>query len=307
MPTVLVTGATGFLGSHLVKKLLDESYQVVIFKRSFSDANRIKDVLSELLVFDIDKTSLETPFRLLGKIDAVIHTATCYGRKQESISDVFQSNTWFPLQLLETAISFQTNFFFNTDTYFNKNDIPYLGLVNYSLSKEQLRQWGKQLAKEQKIHFVNIRIEHMFGGGDSETKFVNNIIQRCLNNQLEIDLTPGEQERDFIYIDDVVSAYVTLLLKRYEFIDTYQEYELGSGQAIKLRTLVEMIKKITQSSSQLNFGTLPYRKHEIMYSQANIEPLKKLGWLPKYSLQQALQKTIANYSPKTLAIHNNPQ
>ncbi|MEI2418850.1 NAD-dependent epimerase/dehydratase family protein [Arthrospira platensis SPKY2] len=69
--TVLVTGATGFIGSHLVKRLVTDNYQVVILKRSFSDTKRINDVLPNLVCYDIDLCGIEQPFRDFSKIDAV--------------------------------------------------------------------------------------------------------------------------------------------------------------------------------------------------------------------------------------------
>lgn len=85
---VLVTGATGFLGSHLVKVLLKQEHEVIILKRSFSNTWRINDVLSKLISFDLDLCDLELPFKQVKNINAIIHTATCYGRHYESINDI---------------------------------------------------------------------------------------------------------------------------------------------------------------------------------------------------------------------------
>jgi nucleoside-diphosphate-sugar epimerase len=73
---VLLTGATGFLGSHLVRALLAEKYELIILKRSFSDISRIEGVINEADVYDIDRCPLEQQFKEHKKIDFVIHTAT---------------------------------------------------------------------------------------------------------------------------------------------------------------------------------------------------------------------------------------
>jgi len=77
--TILLTGPTGFLGSHLLQALLNEGYKVIILKRSFSDTWRINHLLDNLKSYDINKTPLEKPFEE-NKIDIIIHTATNYGR-----------------------------------------------------------------------------------------------------------------------------------------------------------------------------------------------------------------------------------
>jgi CDP-paratose synthetase len=294
--TVLLTGATGFLGSHLVKGLLRQDYQVIILKRSFSNTWRIDDVLSQLICFDIDLCEINQPFEKVEKIDAVIHTATCYGRHNDSITDIFDANTVFPLKLLETAVYSNVNAFLNTDTFYNKGIIPYKGLPNYSLSKYQFTQWGKQFASLDKIKFFDVRLEQIFGRNDDDLKFVTYIIKSFLSNLENLNLTAGEQQRDFIYVDDVVSAYLFLLDKLNQIPQKYAEYELGCGQSISLREFVETVHRLSNSQTKLSFGVLPYRDSEIMHSQANIEPLNQLGWFPQWKLNDALTETIKSFS-----------
>jgi nucleoside-diphosphate-sugar epimerase len=293
--TILVTGATGFLGSHLVKALLKNNYRVVILKRSFSDTWRINELLSEVISYNIDLCCLNEPFEEVDKIDVIIHTATFYGRNNEDSSDILQANTIFPLHLLEASVRYGASLFLNTDTYFNKGSIPYQGLINYSLSKYQFHEWGRQFALSQKIRFTDIQLEHPFGPGDAESKFITYVIKSCLNNIKELELTYGEQKRDFIYIDDVVSAYLLLLKKADEQFEFYQSYELGTGKATSIYELVNMIHEMTNSKTILKFGKFPYSKHEIMYSKANIEKLNQLGWSSKCDLEENMRKTIAYF------------
>ena len=139
---------------------------------------------------------------------------------------------------------------------------------------------------------MNIRLEHVYGPNDETSKFPSYIADSCLKNIPELKLTKGEQKRDLIYIDDVVSAYLILLEKLGEVDDFFIDIELGSGKSVSIRHFVEMIHQITESKTKLDFGAIPYREGEAMSSQANIARLTSLGWHCNYDLEAGLNKMI---------------
>lgn len=286
MKRILLTGATGFLGSHLAKALLDAGHEVVALKRRSSSLSRLGEAASRMTFFDIGERDLNQVFSECGSIDAIIHTATCYGRNNETVSEIFAANTEFPLRLLDAGNRAGVKTFFNTDTILDK----YLNL--YALSKNQLLQWGKFFSKHEKIHFVNIRLEHFYGPDDEPTKFSTYVINSCIENVPDLNLTQGEQKRDFIHIDDVVAAYMTLLEKEDRLSKPFIELDVGSGLPVSIREFVETVHSLASSRTHLHFGALPYRTGEVMHSAADISGLTELGWQCRYDLASGLKQVI---------------
>src|SRR6185369_1190779 len=96
---ILLTGATGYLGSHLAQALVEQGHQVIVLKRSFSDTRRLAGISSRLVMYDLDRCGLDDPFREYAPLDAVVHAATVYGRNGESAADLVGANLVFPLQV----------------------------------------------------------------------------------------------------------------------------------------------------------------------------------------------------------------
>lgn len=287
MKKILLTGTTGFLGSHLLKLLIKKTdYEIVILKRSFSNTFRIENLLNDKRIksYDIDKIDLEKVFSE-NDIETIIHCATNYGRNDDNILNIVQSNLLLPLTLLQLGIKHGVKNFVNTDTVIDKN------VNHYSLSKKHFLDWLEECSCQ--IKCVNVSLEHFYGAFDNETKFTTYIIKQLMNNAPEIDLTLGEQKRYFIHIDDVTSAFLIILHNLHSFNENFTHFDLATENNIKIKDFVLLVKELTQNSeTKLNFGAIPYRKNELMECKIDISKLNKLGWMPKISLRNGIEKTI---------------
>lgn len=290
---IMLTGATGFLGSHLARALVRNHHHVVILKRSFSDCSRLAEVAGDITSYDLDTTDLCVPFERHQPFDAIIHTATAYGRRDESDAALLETNVTFPLRLLQASIKHGTSLFLNTDT-FSRAALSWQAtyMLGYHLTKKQFAEWGEYLSAIHQTRFVNIRLEHVYGPFDQPTKFIPFVIRQCLRRNVEIALTAGEQKRDFVYVDDVVEAYLALLIESKVLPKGFSEYQVGTGHATSIRELVQKIHSLTKSSAQLKFGAIPYRDQEMMCSQADTTALKTLRWKSKVELDAGLAKMM---------------
>ena len=108
-----------------------------------------------------------------------------------------------------------------------------------------------------------------------------------------IELTPGEQKRDFIYVADVVSAIELTLTQSDNLQSPYTQTDLGTGSSNTLRYFLETLKSVSgNTETELRFGKLPYRENEIMEAKAVPDLLTSWGWKPNYTLNQGLLLTV---------------
>ena len=287
---ILITGATGFLGSHLLHKLIREKFNVIILKRSFSNTWRIKDALSQTKSYDIDKMDIERVFNE-NEIEGIIHLATDYGRKNNNdvIRQMFKANIDLPTELLALGTKYGTNFFVNTHTYAdNKYNL-------YSATKSAFMEIARFFIANYQVKFINMRLEYMYGERDDDTKFIPFVIKSILGDK-EIRATKGEQKRDFIHVQDVVDAYLKVLDNLENFNEDFMEFEIGTGKSISLKDFVSKIEEEIGKRANIKWGAVPYRKNEIFDSKARIEKAEKyLRWDPKCDIYSGLKKTIDWY------------
>lgn len=295
---ILLTGGTGFLGSQLLTRMLQRGDEVVVIKRSNSNLAKIESLTENALLhlFDIDNNDPRLIFEQY-KIDTIIHAATEYGRGSMPIYSILDANLILPLRLAELGIQGGVKCFINSDSFFNKSGNSYSNLLNYSLSKKSLLNWLMKLSGEIKI--VNVVLEHIYGPWDSPTKFVEHAIHDIAIEKIQrMRLTHGHQRRDFVYIDDVVDAYMTLIdygrMRDFRF----ESFELGTGHPIQICDFVSEIKLLSGSSTVLGFGDLPYRNDEIMYSAADTSRLEQLGWAPQISASEGLARILRAYESR---------
>jgi CDP-paratose synthetase len=286
---ILLTGATGYLGSALARHWTQVGHQLTILIRPTSSLRRIETLLPGI---QLAKCNTDSDILKLVKStapDVIVHTACAYGRKGETALQVFDANVRLGMVLLDSVLSGMSErvAFINTATVLEQS------ISNYALSKQQFMLWGDALARQNadRLQFVNIRLQHMYGPGDDLSKFTTYVIHACKSHQPKLALTAGEQRRDFIYIDDVVSAY-DVVVRKLNSMSLSDQVEVGSGKAPSLRSFVENVHLLTNSRTELQFGSIPYKANEAMLCQADTNRLQQLGWQPAYSIEQGIRKTI---------------
>ncbi len=289
---ILITGASGFLGSRLTNHLLGAGLSVDILVRSTSSISSIEkpEALNTIGRCDTDKQISD--YVRKANPNFVIHAACSYGRRGETYAEILRVNYDIGRLILKTLLSRESNsvcYFINIGTVLKSN----VGM--YAYTKNRFTNFAKKLfaGYRKNVVFINIELQHIYGVGDDSSKFISYVISRCKSGVERLDLTAGEQLRDFIYIDDVLSALCAIInnIKNIPNMG-YINFELGSGKVISIHELVSLIKRETGSNTCLNFGAISYREDEPMYLRADIKMLMEIGWSPKIGIEEGIKKMM---------------
>lgn len=289
--SVLFTGGTGYLGSRLLRALVHGPYQrVTVLVRKTSHLGRIADLLSFVDCVEVEECRFPELIETRG-IDTIVHCATSYGRNSVPRPDIVDANLVLPLRLLEAAsrVSHRVSFI-NTDTMLDKR------ISVYSMSKKQFRDWLEVYSDSGAC--INVALEHFFGPGDDPSKFVTFVVQALLRGDARIALTAGHQQRDFVYIDDVVDAFLRILEFARGAKSGFFEFQIGRGNPMSIREFVGHAKRLCgNTTTVLDFGALPDRPNEVLCVDVDTDRIRELGWVPAFDIEHGLRCMIEKERP----------
>ena len=304
---VLITGSTGFIGSNLMRRLIQESFEVGIIKREKSDVWRIKDLLDKIAVYDVDLRDTQEVSKAVSHFrpDVIFHLATYYAveHKPQEIPLMIDTNVLGTVNLLEASKESMVKLFVNTSSCFvykeSKNklrenaDLSPLNL--YALTKMLAEQACTFYAEKYGLKTVTFRLFPPYGPADHERRLIPYVIKSLLDGE-RLKLTTGMQRWDFVYVDDIVDAYFKLLSVS-DLPKKHEIFNIGTGNAVSVREVVSRIKEIIGSELEPEWGAIPHRKNEVWFICADINKTETfLRWQPKNQiLGEGLVLTIEWY------------
>ncbi len=310
---VFVTGATGLVGSWLVKRLLEQGADVVCLIRDWvphselvrgGDLQKVTAVRGDLS----DPTALEA---WLGEyeIETVIHLAaqTIVGIANSNPLSTFESNvrgTWNLFEACRRSPKVKQVVLASSDkAYGDQEKLPYTedtalqGINPYDCSKSCADLIGASYAKAFGLPVVITRCGNFYGGGDLNwNRIVPGTIRSALKNEAPVLRSDGSFIRDYFFVEDGAEAYMTLA-------EALAKDPSLKGQAFNFSneiqvTVLQLTEKILAATgkSSLKPVILNEVKHEIKHQYLSAEKARKvLGWKPRFTLDQGLEKTVAWY------------
>ena len=301
---ILITGGAGFIGSHLVKKLLQLKAKVTVIVKynSIIDCPRLAEVWDKIEVLEADLRNTDSTLQLKNKkFDKVFHLAA-YNHVGDSflhVGETISSNLLSTTNLLDHGPKFEKFIHIgSSEIYglqkkipFNVNETPQ-PMSPYAIGKYSSELYSILKSRQTGKKILCIRPFNTFGPFQSEKAIIPEIIIKCLLGK-DIATTPGQQTREFNYVDNIIEGLLLISLK----VKSFQKpINLGSNRPIKIKSLVKKIHSLTNSKSKLKIGKKRYRPNEIWKMQAqNDFVIKKVKWKPKIKLDDGLDISIRWY------------
>lgn len=291
---ILITGSTGFIGKHLVNKLLEEQHQV------FCTVNKNKSISHERIetINFEDHTSNEIVNFLKEKeIEGVIHLASLFlsSHKTEDVGILIDTNVKFSSILLDCAAAAKVKWFINTGTFFQHfNNAEYSPVNLYAATKQAFQVISQYYIEIEAIKFITIKLSDTYGSGDTRSK-VFNLWNNAANSGEILEMTEGNQVIDITHIDDVISFFIgaaTLLNQNSSSINNGSNYAIRSKKRYTLKQLAEIFQSVKNKKINILWGKKPYRLREVMvpWDKGCVIP----KWKPSVEIKEGLKKMFEN-------------
>lgn len=301
---ILVTGAAGFLGANLVRKLITTEYNVHIILRKTSNIWRIQDIIHKLDIHTADITQ-ENQIKEIVKVVnplSIIHLATqsVFGGNgyTEDENEVINTNFIGTINLLKAADYNRYPIFINTgsSSEYGIKDKPMKEkdvcqpMSMYAVAKCAGTLYGQFVAMSKKLPIVTLRLFSPFGPFDDERRFMSYAITNALKNK-EIVVTNPQAVRDYIFVDDIVEAYLKVLKLGKNLKG--EIFNIGSGKQISIKDVLKKIIKYTNSKSLVITESKNKHISEPSCWQADINKANRLlNWKPENTFDEGLKRTI---------------
>lgn len=286
----LVTGATGFVGSRLVKRLVHDGWDVHILTRAGSNLTELPEF--KLVTNHVHDGSTESMVNCVvsAKPDVVFHLASLFLSQHVSkdVDALIQSNVLFGAQLLEAMKASECSRLVNTGTswqhYSNEDYNP---VCLYAATKQAFESIQEYYVQACGLNVITLKLFDTYGPGDLRPKLFH-LLNKAAATGEPLNMSAGEQLIDLVHIDDVTDAFLMAAQRLINGNVTVPEiYAVSSGQALPLKELVNLYGEVSRLNINVNWGARPYRYREVMVPWDRGVSLP--GWKPKILLSEGMK------------------
>lgn len=287
----LVTGATGFVGGHLARRLVRDGWQVHILSRAGSRLPAAPEFAH--VTNHVHEGDTESMVACVAQVkpDVVFHLASLFLSQHATrdIEPLIQSNVLFGNQLLEAMKANGVSRIVNTGTSWQHyNNEVYNPVCLYAATKQAFEAILEYYIQAEGFKAITLKLFDTYGPDDPRPKLFH-LLNKAATSGIPLDMSAGEQLIDLVHIDDVTEAYVIAAKRLLEGkVLHHERYAVSSGQTLSLRKIVDVYAQATGQNVPVNWGVRPYRHREVM------SPWNKgcatEGWHPRIALEDGLKQ-----------------
>lgn len=300
---ILVTGGSGFIGSHLVHRLLAANAEVAVTVRygNIMKNERLRDCWDDIRVIEADLRNRGALSFGVNEFnpEIVLHLAAYnhVGQSFLQVEECFDVNAKGTANLLDVSIGAEKFVYMSTsEVYGHQTEVPFRETMcpepisPYAITKyagELYCRMKQRIGGETAV--IILRPFNTFGPYQSAKAVIPELIINCLRGE-PIRTTGGDQTREFNYVDNIIDGLVSAAAYQGQ-VDGVMN--LASGEEVSIRNLVEKIASLTETTSKIEIGSLPYRPTEIWRMFADSTRAREvLGWESKVGLDEGLKRTV---------------
>lgn len=299
MKRVIVTGATGFVGANLARRLLREGHETHLLVRPSYNGWRLADVRQDMRWHEGDFGDASALDKVVGAIrpDWIFHLAAHGAYSwQNDLAQIVQTNFIETINLVEACMKVGCAAFVNTGSsseYGFKNHAPseneWLEPNSYyAVTKASATLFCRYTAQSRGAHLPTLRLYSVYGPYEDPGRLMPTLIRRGLKGEWPPLVNP-DTARDYIYVDDVCDAY--LLAASQPGADAGAVYNVGSGTQTSLREVVTVAQRVLGIAAEPQWGTMPGRVWDTaVWVADNRKITQELGWTPRYTLKEGFTR-----------------
>lgn len=289
---ILITGATGFIGANLSKRLVENGTEVhALVRGNVTDpwlSAQLQGAIlhptncsTECIVRLVKEISPETVFHLAAKASAE--------HSEHDLDEHIESNFSLTCRLLEGMKQSGSKKLVNAGTFWQRNDRNTYEPYNlYAAMKQASQDLITYYANAANISAISLLLADTYGAGDRRPKIIN-LLLASLSSSQRLDLTPGQQYLDLVHIDDIVEALLVAQNERCKE-PGHRVRSVCSSSPIRLIELATLIEELSGVTLNVRWGAKPYRARETMNPRAIADILE--GWSPKRRLEDELRRLL---------------
>ncbi|MGC5325148.1 NAD-dependent epimerase/dehydratase family protein [Brevibacillus sp. SYSU BS000544] len=291
---VLITGATGYIGANITSRLVENGWNVHVIVRPDSKVHLLKSV-NHAIHMHIYDGSTERLIQIVHSANPsiVLHLASfaTVAYEPKDILPMIKSNILFGTQLVEAMVANEVYHLINTGTYSQHfEDAPYNPQSIYAATKQAFEDILVYYSETTPLKLLTLTLFDSYGPHDPRQKIIP-LLLKTMREKKALQMTPGEQVIDLVYIDDIVDAYLLAMHRMTEEESGKTEkFAVSSQRHIRLRDVVSIFEKVTNCTLPITWGGQPYRKREAMIPWTKGVPLP--GWKPKISFEEGIAKIV---------------